>query len=140
MNQPINEKIIRLASFLAVVLLLTGLFSMLHWIALILCIDFFIRGFTARPDSPILRAARALNNIYRPKPKRVDAAPKIFAAKVECICCGIIASLAFSNLWNPARHLTELLVLLIGVEAFLGICVGTHLSNLWKKLQTQLKH
>ncbi len=139
MTPTVNEKVYRKASFLAVVLLLTGLFSMLRWIALLLCIDFFIRGFTARIDSPILRAARALNTIDRRQPKWIDAAPGIVAAKVECILCGLIAALAFSNLGNPARLLTELLVLLIGVEAFLGIRTGTHLSSLWKKLRCGLR-
>lgn len=138
--ETVDQNIVRMTAFFTVLLLLAGLFSNLKWIALLLCYDFFIRGFTHLPISPLRRAGRAQAKILCRTPKPVDSAPEIFAAKVECILCGLIAALCFSNLWNPARLLTELLVLLIGVEAFLGICVGTHLSNLWKKLRFGLKN
>ena len=132
--QSINEKVLRLASFLVVVLLLTGLFSMLNWIALIISIDFFLRGFMARTDTPILRAARALSLIYRPKPKLVDAEPKIFAAKTGFGICVVISMLSFAGLNTAARYLTELMVLIAGMHAFVGICIG---CRLYTRLKTQ---
>jgi len=133
-----NEKVVRLTAFLTVVLMLTGLFSNLSWIALLLCFDFFIRGFTDRPWSPLRRAAKALAKILRLKPKPINAGPKIFAARIGCMVCAIITLLAFTGLQTAARILAEILILMAGLEAFLGICVGCHLYSLMQTIKRSL--
>ena len=130
MNPTVNEKVARMTAFLTVLLLLAGLFSMLNWVALLLCVDFFIRGFTRLPISPLKRAARAQVKMLCRKPRMIDAAPGIFAAKIGFLVTAIIALLAFVGLATAARLLTELLVLAIGLEAFAGICVGCKIYDL----------
>ncbi len=133
-----NERIVRLTAFLTILLMLAGLFSRLQWIALLLCFDFFIRGFTERPWSPLRRAAKALARILRLKPKMINAGPKIFAAKIGFIVCVIITLLSFTGLPAAARILAEILVLLAGLEAFLGICVGCHIYSLMQTIKKSL--
>ena len=133
-----NERVVRLTAFLTVLLMLAGLFSQLKWIALLLCFDFFIRGFTDRPWSPIRRAARAQAKMLRLKPKMINAGPKIFAARIGFIVCVLITLLAFTSLQTSARVLTEILILMAGLEAFLGICVGCHIYSLMQTIKRSL--
>lgn len=136
--QTANEKVVRLTAFLVVLLMLTGLFANLKWFALLLSFDFFIRGFTNRPWSPLRRAARAQAKILRLKPKMINAGPKIFAARIGCVVCVVITLSAFTGLTGTARILAEILILLAGLEAFLGICVGCHIYSLLQTIKKML--
>jgi hypothetical protein len=131
--QTANEKVVRLTAFLTVLLMLAGLFSRLQWIALLLCFDFFIRGFTDRPFSPLRRAAQALATLFRLKPEMINAGPKIFAAKIGFFFTAVIALTAFMGLDRIATILAALLILLASLEAFFKICVG---CRLYSALQT----
>ncbi|QHI68557.1 DUF4395 family protein [Tichowtungia aerotolerans] len=127
----LNKSVVRITAFLTVLLLLGGLFSMLKWVALILCFDALIRGFTNLPISPLHRAARAQSKILRRGATPVDAAPYRFAARIGFAVYALITLLAFTGLIAPARILTQLMVLAAGVEAFAGI-------NIWGKVYTLL--
>ncbi len=122
--ETMDGKTARMTAFLTVVLLLTGLFSRLQWMTLLLCIDFFIRGFTRLPISPLHRAARAQVKILRIKPKPVPAGPNIFAARLGFGATALITLLSFAGLNTAAEGLAQLLVLVAGLEAFAGICLG----------------
>lgn len=132
-SETVNQSIVRTTAFFTVLLLLAGLFSNLKWIALLLCFDFFIRGFTDLPLSPLRRAARAQVKLLRRKPKPIDAAPKRFAARLGFVVSAVIAILAFSGFHQAAHIVTQLFVLLAGLEAFLGICLGCRIYSLLLK-------
>ena len=136
--QSANEKVVRLTAFLTILLTLAGLFSSLQWIALLLCFDFFIRGFTNKPWSPLRRAAKALARLFRLKPEPINAGPKIFAAKIGFVFCTVIATTAFAGLNQTARILSELLVLLAALEAFFKICVGCHIYSMTQTIKRSL--
>ncbi len=133
--QTANERVVRMTALITVVILLTGLFSNLKWIALLLSFDFFIRGFTTLPISPLRRGARAQVKILRLKPKMINAGPKIYAAKIGFFMALIITILSFAGLRAPARIMAEIMVLAAGLEAFLGICLGCHLYSLTQKVK-----
>ncbi len=133
-SETVDQSVVRLTAFLTVLLLLAGLFSNLKWIALLLCYDFFIRGFTRLPISPLRRAACAQAKMLRRKSKPVDAAPKRFAAKLGFVAAALIAILSFSGLHAATRIVAEVLVLMAGMEAFLGICLGCHIYTLLQPL------
>ena len=135
-SETVDQSVVRMTAFFTVLLLLAGLFSNLKWIALFLCFDFFIRGFTRLPLSPLHRAARAQAKLLRREPKPVDAPPKKFAVRLGFIATAIIALLAFTGLTAAARIVTELLVLMAGLEAFLGICLGCHIYTLLPSLKS----
>jgi hypothetical protein len=134
-SETVDQSIVRMTAFFTVILLLAGLFSNLKWIALLLCYDFFVRGFTTLPISPLRRAARAQVKILRRKPKPVDAAPKKFAARLGFAASVIIAILAFTGLYSAAHIIAQILVLMAGLEAFVGICLGCHIYTLMLKLK-----
>lgn len=129
-SETVDGSVARLTAFFTVVLLLAGLFSNLKWIALLLCLDFFIRGFTRLPISPLRRAARAQARLLRRKPKTVNAGPKIFAAKIGFLISAAIVILSFAGLGAVARLVAEIFVLAAGLEAFLGICLGCKIHAL----------
>lgn len=134
-SETIDQSVVRTTAFFTVLLLLAGLFSNLKWIALLLCFDFFIRGFTQWPISPLRRAAQAQTKILRRKANPIDAAPKRFAARLGFAASAVIAIFAFSGLQSAARIVAELLVLLAGLEAFLGFCLGCRIYTLLLKLK-----
>ncbi len=133
-----NERVVRLTAFLTILLMLTGLFSRLQWIALLLCFDFFIRGFTDRPFSPLRRAAKALATLLHLKPEMINAGPKIFAAKIGFFFTAIITLTAFMGLDLVSTILASILILLASLEAFFKICVGCHLYSALQTLKRNL--
>jgi hypothetical protein len=132
-NETVDRNVTRTTSFLVFVLLLTGLFSMLNWISLLLCFDFFIRGFTHLPISPLRRAAQAQVKILRFKPKMINAGPRVYGARVGFVITALITLLSFTGFPTGARILTELMVLIAGLAAFLGICIGCYVHTLIQK-------
>ena len=136
-DETVDQSIVRTTAFFTVLLLLAGLFSNLKWIALLLCFDFFIRGFTRLPFSPLRRAARAQVKILRRTPRPIDAAPKKFAARLGFLVSAVIAILAFTGLYQAAYVVTQLFVLLAGMEAFLDICLGCRIYTLLLKRKTK---
>jgi hypothetical protein len=123
----IDKSVLRITALLTTLLLLGGLFSMLKWTVLLLCADAFIRGFASPTLSPIYRAARAHTRLFRRKENPMDAAPHRFAAKLNGTLFALAALLAFCNLPAAANGLTQLMVLVAGLEAFAGISLGAKL-------------
>ena len=133
--ETVDKSVMRMTAFFTVLLLLAGLFSNLKWIALLLGFDFFIRGFTTLPISPLRRAARAQAKMLRLKPKMIHAGSTIFTVRLGFVAAAIIALLAFTGLNAAARILAEILVLAAGLEAFLGVCVGEHIYSLMQTVK-----
>lgn len=129
MDETLNKSIVRITAFLSVLLLLGGLFSMLRWVALLLCADALIRGFAAPSLSPLHRAARAQARLFRRSGPPVDAAPHRFAARADAAVYAVIALLAWTGLYTAARSIAQLMVLAAGVHAFAGISLGVKLHE-----------
>lgn len=126
---PFDKNVLRVTALLTVVLLLGGLFSMLNWTLLLLCVDALVRGFISPAASPLYRAARAHTILFRRKPNPVDAEPYRFAAKVHGVIFALAAAFAFSGLPAVASGITQLMVLVAGLEAFAGISLGAKIHD-----------
>ena len=94
----------RLVAFFTLSLMVAGLFSSLKWVALFLCLDFFVRGFTDWPVSPLRALAKSIVKTLHLPPKMINAGPKIFAARIGCIFTALIAS-GYSNLMDYLQTL-----------------------------------
>ena len=130
-----NERAVRLVAFFTLSLMVAGLFSSLKWVALFLCLDFFVRGFTDWPVSPLRALAKSIVKTLHLPPKMINAGPKIFAARIGCIFPSIIALAASMELDLVATVLAALLILLAGLEAFFSLCVGCHIYSLLQTLK-----
>lgn len=125
--ETFDKSVLRVSALLMVVLLLGGLFSMLNWTALLLCVDALIRGFASPALSPLYRAARAHTIVFRRPKTPVSAAPHRFAARLTGALLALVALLGFYGAASVANGLAQLMVLVAGVEAFAGISLGATL-------------
>jgi len=120
----INRTETRTCSFFVLLLLVAGLSSRLDWFALLACFDLCIRGFTRLPISPLKRAAQAQIRMLKLKPKMINAGPRIYDARIGFFVTSLITILAFSGLDSAARILTYTMIIVSGLAAFLGVCIG----------------
>lgn len=137
-EKTIDRNVTRITSFFVFLLLMTGLFSMLNWISLLLCFDFFIRGFTHLPISPLRRAAQAQVRMLRMKPAMINAGPRIYGARLGFFVTVIIALLSFGGFPNAARNVTELMILTTAMAAFFGICIGCYVHTVIRKVKKSM--
>ncbi len=136
--KTVNETAVRLVALFTLTLTLVGILSSLQWIALFLCFDFFVRGFTDRPLSLLRLLAKTILKSLRLKPEMINAGPKIFAAKIGFFFTAIITLTAFMELNLIANVLAVLLILLASLEAFFKVCVGCHLYSALQTLKRNL--
>jgi hypothetical protein len=124
----LNEKVIRLNALLTIILASFVLILNNEWLALLLSIDFFIRGFTNLP-SPFAFFSKLIVKFLNLTHIPVYAPPKKFAAKVGFI----FTSLIFVFLINEWEILTIIVAIVLIVcaflEAFLKICVGCYVYD-----------
>ncbi|WP_456451934.1 DUF4395 family protein [Hydrogenimonas sp.] len=131
-NERVNERIARLVGglVLLVALLYIARPSLL-WLVLLLA-DFSARSFY-RPASLFAQAARPLSERLG-APQIVDAAPKIFAARI-----GLGMSLAALGLHlvgsvEASRGVLGVMAFCAFFEAAFGYCVGCKFYTLWRKV------
>jgi len=131
-TERVDERAARLVGLLVLfIVVLHFLFPSMVWLILLL-VDFAARAFY-RPASPFARLSRCAVERFG-SPRIVDAAPKIFAAKIglgltaAALLCWLIG-------WETGG---KLLLLIMGIcaffEAFFGYCVGCKFYTLWVKI------
>lgn len=80
--KKIDENVVRANATQAVILLLLFLFSPWKWLILIVAADFCVRGFWQAKYSLFAAISRKIIALSKIEPVLVDAAPKIFAARI----------------------------------------------------------
>ena len=120
----INEQITRINASLGILFIVFGFVFNLPVLFIFLLIDFFIRAFTKITFSPISYISNSIANTLNLKEKRIDKAPKIFAARL-----GFFIVLATTILYLFSFQITALIVAAVFVffatlEFALAICVG----------------
>jgi len=122
--QKIDENVARANAAQAVVLLLLFLFSPWKWLILIVAADFCIRGFWQPKYSLFAAISRKIIALLKVKPVVVDAAPKIFAARIGCLfSCLLIACWLF-NLNAAALIIGLMFAVCALLEAAFRFCVA----------------
>ena len=95
--KQVNENAVRITAALAAVSILLFLFTSWKWIILIVMVDFFIRGFLNPCYSLFGNISKNIVQVLKISPIMVDAAPKIFAAKIGFLfCCVLTVSWLFN--------------------------------------------
>ncbi len=131
--ERVDERAARLVGFLVLfIVILQFLFPSIVWLVL-LSADFAARAFY-RPASPLARLSRCAVERFG-LPHIVDAAPKIFAARIG-LFLSVAALLCWLIGWETGW---ELLLVIMGIcaffEAFFGYCVGCKFYTLWVRLK-----
>jgi uncharacterized membrane protein len=134
-NERVNERVARIVGLLVFLTAMLALWKPSSlWLAL-LSVDFAARSFY-RPWSLFANLARPLALRWG-APQIVDAAPKIFAARI-----GLGLTLAaWFFAWIGIGSLSEILLGIMAIcaflEAFFGYCVGCSFYSLWKRIVRQ---
>ncbi len=123
-KERVNEQITRINAFLGIVLIVVGFAFDLPVLFIFLLIDFFIRAFTKITYSPISCASHKIANALCLKEKRIDKAPKIFAARLGFVMILATVILYFLELKTAALVVAGILVFFATLEFALAVCVG----------------
>ncbi len=126
----VNENIVRLNAFLVFLLALAFLLLQEQLIMLFLFWDFLIRAFWRPQYSPVRFVSSLINKAFGWQPHMVNAAPKIFAAKVGFFCVAVVLLYAL----NPgtlilSRAVAVILMLCAALESLFKYCVGCTLYS-----------
>ena len=134
-DKQLNEKSIRIGAGLVLFLAVSAIIFHNIWIFIILAVDFFIRGFTAYPISPVSFLSKFIEKILRFNPIWVNAGPKIFAAKIGFLFCLTVSILYFKKLYLPGDIVAAVLCVCAGLESFFSVCLGCHFYAILLKLK-----
>ncbi|WP_417914380.1 DUF4395 domain-containing protein [Candidatus Electronema sp. JM] len=132
--EKIDENGARLNAAQAVALLLLFLFSPWKWLIVIVAADFCIRGFWQPKYSLFVVISKNIIALLKLKPVSVDAAPKIFAARIGFAfsCCLIAAWLL--KLTAAALIIGLMFAVCAFLEAAFRFCVACKMYPLVCKL------
>lgn len=123
-NEKINEQITRLNAIIGILFVLAGFAFESVFFLVFLAADFYIRAFTKIRFSPISYGSHWLTNALKLGDKKIDKAPKIFAARLGFIMTLSILVLSFAGLHLAAIIVAGILVFFAALEFALAICVG----------------
>lgn len=134
-EKQLNEKSIRIGAGLVLFSAVCGIILHNKWIFIGLSFDFFIRGFTPYPFSPVSLVSKLMVKGFSFKPDWVNAGPKIFAAKIGFLFCATVSILYFKNAYLSGDIVAGILCVCAGLEGFFSVCLGCHFYTMLLKLR-----
>ena len=133
-NNTIDEKIVRIMSFLTLILVILGYF-LSYWIFLFIAIDFLLRIFY-KNFSPLKKVSQLIVKILKIKMRKlIDAAPKKFSAWVGFIFSKIIFWLLFFNFIFIAKTFIIIFLIAVSLETFFNYCLGCKIYSFLQSLK-----
>ena len=129
-KERINEQITRLNAFLGILLIVLGFIFDLPVLIIFLLIDFFIRAFTKISFSPISYVSNSVAKTLNLKEKRIDKAPKIFAARLGFFMILATTMLYLFNMQVASLIVAGVFVFFAMLEFALAVCVGCILYSI----------
>ena len=101
--------------------------------------DFLMRAFFKGKLSPLRGATRFLVQTCKVKDHQIDAAPKLFAARIGFIMSGLILLCIALRLVTVAMSVTCVLMVCAALESVFGFCVGCKFHTIWIGLSSRPK-
>lgn len=123
-DKQVNEIVVRLVGMQVIFVAVTALYFQNPYIALLLFVDFGLRGFGFSQFSPLKSIAQKTVTHFQLGYKATNEAPKKFAATIGFFVVGLFALLLFLEYSLSASILGGFLLLFASLESFFGICVG----------------
>jgi len=123
-NEKVNEQITRLNAIFCILLVIAAFAFNSVLFLIFVTADFYIRAFTSLKFSPISFASHWLTNTLRLGEKRIDKAPKIFAARMGFLMTLVVSILFLAGANTAAMIVGGILVFFAFLEFALAICVG----------------
>jgi len=138
-DTKLDENVVRLNAFITFVISLVCFiipYSVLIPLFLgFLGIDFMIKGFINIKYSILGWLCKKVVRLLKISPSLIDAAPKIYAAKLGLIFCLISMSLYFLKLFTFSMIVLGCLTFCSFLEAFFNICLGCKIYSLLMKIK-----
>ena len=129
-NERVDENLIRLNSGIIFTTLILFVFTPAKWLIIPITLDFAIRIFLGVKKSPVCIALKAALNTLSVEPCMINAGPKRFAAKLGLGFSLVITTLYLSHFTEAATIAGGIMTVIVGLEAFLGYCVGCKMYGL----------
>lgn len=117
----IDSNVVRLTSFLTMLLLFSGL--IFNYIYLFIFFDFFLRS-TRFCSSPLTLISKKIVKFLKLKIKPIDAAPKIFAARIGLILSFLVLFSLYFNLNLFFYIFIIMFILAAFLASILNYCLG----------------
>jgi hypothetical protein len=122
--KQVNERAAQANAALAVFSILLFFLTSQKWILIVLCLDFFIRGFLDPLYSPFSAVSKTILRFLKIKPEMVNAGPKIFAAKIGFIFCCVTGICYLINFHRISLIAGSLLAFFAALEAIFRFCIA----------------
>jgi hypothetical protein len=132
--EKIDENVARINAAQAVVLLLLFLFSPWKWLILIVAADFCVRAFWQPKHSLFVMISRKIIALLKLKPVLVDAAPKIFAARIGFLFSCLLTACWLLHLQAAALIIGLMFAVCALLEAAFRFCVACKMYPLICKI------
>lgn len=130
----ISENRARITAFLVFVTALVFLFTEYWPVALLLAVDFFLRGFGYGSYSPLFWLSGWLGKYIVITVRFVDRAPKLFAARLGFILADCLLIAAACEVRPMAYGLVALLLIFSFLESVFGFCAGCVIYSILKRV------
>jgi len=137
-GETLDERAVRLVAGITVILLVSYFTFGFSWIPLFLLIDFSMRGVFSRKWAPLALIARKVVSLLDPrKKKKINAGPKIFAARLGIAFSAILFVLQLGG--SGASIFSTIVIAMFITAAFLesafAFCLGCHIYHFLQKFK-----
>lgn len=123
-DKSVNERVARINGLFTVLFLIVFGLTMSPVPIIILLSDFFLRTSDLSKYSPIAMSSKGIVMYLRLGENRINAGPKIFAARIGFVICSFIILCLILNFNKIAMVLAGILGLFSFLEAAFGLCVA----------------
>ena len=129
-----DENIVRTVALLTVIIAAFILITDHYLLSLFLIVDFSLRGFDFGKYSVLRFISKNIVEALNIKPKPIDSAPKLFAAKIGIVFALLIFIAQISNLYVLFLSASLGLLACALLEGVFGICLGCYFYTILNKL------
>lgn len=123
-EKMVNEPVVRITAGFTFILLLVFFQTLSLLPIAFLALDFFLRAVNLGKYSVIGFLSRNLASALKLKEKKINAGPKIFAARIGFLFCAIVISALLLSYPVAAMIVAGILGLFVLLEAVCGFCMA----------------
>lgn len=129
-----DENVVRAVALLTLIITAFILITDNYLLSLFLLADFVLRGFNLGKYSVLRFVSKYIVEVLNIKPKPIDSAPKLFAAKIGIVFALLIFIAQISNLYVLFLSTSVVLIACAFLESVFGICLGCYFYTILNKL------
>ena len=128
-NVKLDVNLDRFAVFFNVLLMISFIVTRNPIFLGIVILDYSIRSIDKGMYSPTKLLATFLNRFIKIPPKMTDIAPKIFSYRLGVFASSMASLFHFVGFTFPSIVASSVLLSLMALDSFLGVCVGCYIYS-----------